>query len=221
MADIDRAQLPTAEQAQALQHKHDRPPGPDAPAQQEPALSPDEAAALERAVADRNVEESRKQENAQANERSRTAAIFDREIKEKIAQRDVMQRSQQNRYDRENKQYRTGIVGVFIAVKEFFNPELAAAQAQQREDAAEKFTRGLAQERAAYIESLNATKERDLADLDERHSQQRREQRRRHEEDLARHMREQEEAKRLYAELKERQRQIEEQRARDGPKRTR
>jgi hypothetical protein len=217
MADIDREKLPTPEEARALQSQQQLPPEPAPPASDKFALSAEETAAIERAVADRHAEESRKQLSIQTSERRQTAAILDQDIIEKLGHFDALQQAERDRYIRENKVDRTGVAGVFMTLKEVFRPELAAEEARQRTEAADAFDGRLESERSAYIETINAEKARDLADLEERHAQQRREHTARRDEDLARYLRDEAEAKRLAAELQERQREMEEQRSRDGP----
>lgn len=212
MADIERDKLPTPEQAKALQSQQQRPPSPE-----KPALSAEETAAIERAVADRHTEESRKQTLAQNQERRQTAAVLDQDIIEKLGHFDALQQAERDRYIRENKVDRAGVAGLVNTIKEFLRPEKAAEEARQRTEAADAFDQRLETERSAYIDTLDAEKARDLTDLEERHAQQRREHAARRDEDLARYLRDEAEAKRLAAEMQERQRQMEEQRARDGP----
>jgi hypothetical protein len=72
-------------------------------------------------------------------------------------------------------------------------------------------------ERADYAVQLKQARDLDLQNLAERHAQQLRDHALRSKEDLERYIREQENARRLRAEIEERERQQEQERTRDGP----
>ncbi len=74
-------------------------------------------------------------------------------------------------------------------------------------------------ERDEYEEMLKQTRDLDLDNLTERHAQQLRDHAARAEEDLERYIREQETARRLRAEIEQRERELDEERTRDGPER--
>ena len=219
MNGLDRDAVPSVEQAKILQEERTRARQEPSPANQ--SAITEELARMEAALKARHDDEGRRLHEFQKTEHEQMIRVLDGEIAEKLDNFDALQQVERDRYARENKQDHTGIAGVFAVLKELFRPELAAAETKRREEAASAFKQHLEQERAAYIESLNAAKERDLADLEERHAQQHREHDRRYDEDFARYIREEEAAKRLAAEMEERQRRMEEQRSRDGPKRAR
>jgi hypothetical protein len=226
MATIDPQTLPSVEQAKALQRDAaQRRPDAPAPAQDQPPPAPseEERARLETSLKARHEGEARKLRDRQETERDNTAAVIDRDVAEKIQAFKAVQQAERDRYQRENRKERSGIAGWFAAVKDFFMPGRAAEEARQRQEAAETFERRLEQERADHTQRLNTDKYNDLAELAERHAQQRREQDARYNEDLARYLREAEAARRLLAEIEEqrRQQQLEQQRTRDGPDRAR
>lgn len=223
MADIDRDKLPTVEaateQAKTLQYQ----PTPEqaSPGQitsTPPDAKPAEATAIEKAFAERHAAEGEKLRAAQEQERQRTAAVIDGDIREKIEHFDAAQQAARERYLRENEK-RPGIDAILATLKEYILPAKAAEEALRQQEKDEAFLARLERDRDDYIKRLNNDKAAELAALDERHAQQLREHDARLDEDLARHVREEETAKRLLMEMENHERQIEEKRARDGPER--
>lgn len=214
MADIDRATLPTVEQARAGQQQA------QAAEEDKRRLTPEEIAALDRNLVERNAEEAQRLRATQEAERQRAAAAMDQDMREKLAVTDAMQHAARERYAREHAEEQGPWAKFWTAVRDFFMPQRAAEEARQKEEAAAAFNSGLDEERALEVRALNEQKARDLADLEERHAQQRREQQQRHSEERDRYVREAEEAKRRMAELEEeRRRTLEEQQMREGPER--
>jgi len=208
MADIDREAVPTVDEAKTLQR--DR-----APAQSE------EIAKLEAALKARHAEEGERLNASQAVEHKRTSEVLDRDTAEKLAHFDAMQESAREQYAREHIPQPTGISGMLAAIRAALNPERAAEEVQKQMAADAEFLRVQEENRANMVAILNASRDKELADISERHAQQQREHAQRYEAERDRYLREHEAAERLRAELEERRRQqeldIEQQRTRDGP----
>lgn len=217
MADVDREAIPGTEQAKAIQR--DR-----AQERQEPAPEPpvtEEFAKMEAALRVRHDEEGRRLHASQEAEYRQTAHVLDEEIAGKLENLDAMQQAARDRYQREHPEKLQGFAGFIAAIKARFNPEQAAEEARQRQQAAAEFLHWQGNEREEQVAILNTTREIDLTELAERHAQQQREHVARHEEELARHAREHEAVERFRAEIEERRRReellAEQQRTRDGP----
>lgn len=218
MADIDRAGLPTVEQAKELQRAAEQEREKAAKAGQAPAaLSAEEIAAIKDALTVRSAKEAAGLVARQENERQRTAEILDAGIQEKLDHLDARQHAARDQREREEAEQKKGIGAWFHAIRLRFSPALAAEEARRQQEADEALTQKLADERADYLRALQDERRKNLDDLDERHEQQRRDHRAIFDRDLQRHLRERTEAQRLAAEEQERQRQLDRQRNRDGP----
>lgn len=220
MADLDRDALPSVEQAKALQEERARTP------EEAPAASTDPAAEerdkMEAALRARHHGEGRRLQAAQEAEYKQTARILDAENAEKLQDLDAMQQAARDRYDREHPAKLTGFDGFVAAIKARLNPKQAAEETRAREEAREEFLSQQENDRQHQNTVLSASKERDLAELAERHAQQQREHAARLDEERARYAREFDAAERLRAEIEEERRRQEElraeqQRSRDGP----
>jgi hypothetical protein len=230
MADIDRDMIPSVDQAKALQREHAKTIEPEKPQQEIPAESnkpsPEEIAKLEAALKLRHEDEGRRQRESQQAEVKQTSRILDGEIAEKLNALDSRQQAARERYDREHQVELRGFAGFVAAIKQWLNPEQAAEERRQREEAKTEFLRKQEGERERQFTRLNTVKGSDLVELTERHAQQQREHEARYKEELARYIREHENAKRLLAEIEEQRRReqellAEKQRSRDGPTPTR
>lgn len=235
MKSIDLESLPTVEQATQLQQQiqdarkqaaekqlaeqqtEPAPPEPEQPAEQPKGLSPDEIQAIQKAIADRQAREAADIRQRQENEYNHTREVLDREMAEKIAQREAMQKAERDRFARENAPPKPGVDSVIDTFQRWWNPKLIQKRDAERARRQREMEKRQAQERVGYAVQLRMTRDTDLQNLAERHAQQLRDHAHRAEEDLARYIREQETARRLLAETRERERQQEQKRTKDGP----
>lgn len=222
MADVDRDRLPTVEEAReratTLQQQQPAPEQASPASEQAPQVSdakPAEPTAIEKALTERHAAETEKLRAAQQQERARTAEIIGADIRQKMEHFDAAQQAARDRYLREND--KRGIDAVLATLKELFMPAKVAEEALREQERAEAFLDRLETERRDYTERLEREKAEELDALDERHGQQRREHDASRDEDLARYLREEENARRLQAEMEDRARTRKEERARDGP----
>jgi hypothetical protein len=229
MKGIDPQTLPTAEQAAGLQKqkqderkqatpgKDESPaPEPAQPVEQTKGLSQDEIQALQDAVAERQARETGDMRRRHDAELQRTRDILDLDIAEKIGHLDARQEAERARFGRANASPE-GLDRVIDAIQRWWNPKLAQARDAKRESRLQEMEDRQKKERDEYEETLKKTRDLDLDNLAERHAQQLRDHAARAEEDLDRYIREQETARRLRAEIEERERKRDEERTRDGP----
>ena len=216
MADVDRETIPSVEQAKTLQRER----APE-PVQPPSGPSPEELAKLESALKARHEEEGRALSDRQEAEYKQTAHVLEGEIADKLRNLDAVQLAARDRYEREYLAQPAGFAAYLAAIKAAINPEQAAGEVRKQLEADAQFLHKQQKERQERSAAWNAAKETDLADLAERHAQQRREHAARYDEDRARYVREHEAAQRLAAEIEERRRQkereSEQQRTRGGP----
>ena len=241
MADIDRNMIPTIDQAKALQDERPREPeksprespeAPQPPASQPESPAPDssakqdlakeEIAALETALKERHAEEGRQMRLRQEAEYEQTARVLAEEAQEKLGHFDALQQAAREQFFRDTYRAQTGIAGFIEAIKERLNPQLLADKARDRKDAKDAFLRRQEKARADRVVRLTTERETDLAELTERHEQQRREHDAKYEQERDRYLREREAAARLLAEIEERRRleqQLKDEHGRgmDGP----
>ena len=242
MKGLDPENLPTAEQATQLQQriqdarkqaaeKQAEPAPPETvqpePVQPEPAqpaeqtpketkgLSPEEIQAIQKAVADRQAREAADMRQRQGNEYNHTRDIFDREVAEKLADRDAMQEAERARFARENAPA-TGVDKLIDTFQRWWNPKLVQERDANRERRKQEMENRQTKERADYAAKLKQARDIDLGNLSERHAQQLRDHRLRTKEDLERYIRQQESARRR-TEMRERERQQKQESAKDGP----
>jgi len=220
MKGIDRETLPTIQQAQILQEAMRQAPEHvvDGPQPAQP-LSADEIKALEKAIADRQAREAAEMRQRHEAEFNQTRDVLDRDIAERLAHRDAMQEAERARFQRENAPARTGLDRVIDAMQSWWNPKQAQEREADHQRRHQEMENRQTKEREDYAALLKQTRDLELENLTERHAQQSRDHVSRSEEDLDRHIREQELARRLQAEIEERQRQSEQERTRDGPER--
>ena len=102
-------------------------------------------------------------------------------------------------------------------VKRWWNPELAREQDAKRERQWKDLQERQREDRAGYLDRLKQIRDLEIENLKERHALQLHDHETRAREDLERHVRELETARRLLAEAEEREKERERQRARDGP----
>lgn len=218
MADVDRESIPNVEQAKALQGERGQKRDEASPAAE---AAKEEVAKLEAALKVRHAEEGLRLRASQDAEYKQVAQILDREIAEKLKNLEAMQQAARDRYAREHMVQPQGFAGLLATIKAAINPAQAAEEVRKQMEADAAFLRAQENEREHRSATLNAGKANDLAELAERHEQQRREHVARYDEDRARHAREHEAAERLRAEIEEQRRQqeldAEQKRTKDGP----
>ena len=190
------------------------------PAEQTPkettGLSPEEIQAIQKAVADRQAREVAEIRQRQESEYNHTRDILDREMAEKLANRDAMQDAESARFAREFAPAE-GVDQLIGRFKRWWNPELVQEREAERSRRWQELENRQAKERADYAAQLKLTRDIDLGNLAERFAQQLRDHALRTKDDLDRYIREQETARRLLAEVRERERQQEEERLKHGP----
>ncbi len=231
MTGIDPQTLPTVEQARELQHQnHDEkkqaaekqtepaPPEPSQPPEKAKGLSPAEIQAIQKVVAERQVREAAEMRQRHDAEFQHTRDILNRDMAERMGHRDAVQEAERARFARENGS-REGLDRVIDTIQRWWNPKLAQERDTERERRQNEIEERQKTERDKYKGMLEQTRDIDLDNLTERHEQQLRDHAQRTKEDLDRYVREQETARKLQAELEERERQLEEERTRDGPER--
>jgi hypothetical protein len=209
------AEKPAAEKPAPEKQTETVQPEPAQPAEQAKGLSPEEIQAIQKAVADRQVREAADMRQRQSNEYNHTRDIFDREMAEKLADRDAMQKAERARFARENAPA-TGVDQLIDRFQRWWNPKLVQEREADRERRQQEMENRQTKERADYAAKLKQARDIDLGNLSERHAQQLRDHGLRTKEDLERYIRQQETARRL-AEMRERERQQERKRTRDGP----
>lgn len=227
--------LPTVEQAKEIRKeallKQAEAPAPSEPAPKAPEPAPDpvqaqreaqrkdETEALRKAVADRHEEETRRLVESQTAELNHLRQALDLDTRDKLDRLDASHKAQAEaqRLRRQQEQTPAGITGLFSSIRDLFSPaRVAERQADLRSEQAHLAERQK-QERNEYAALLQQTTELEIENLTERHALQLGDHATRGEEDLERYMREQETARRLLAEIEEREREREEERTRDGP----
>ncbi len=246
MKGIDRETLPTAAQATELQRQrqqetqkqetteqqpaqqepHEQPQQQeDKPADKppEPASDPAQAQteALGKALAERQAEEGRKLVESQRAEMDQLRADLDRNIRENLDRRDANDRREAEDLRRRQKQARASFDGVIDSVWSFFSPARAAEREAERQREQQRFAARQKQERDDYAAFLQRTNKLEIENREELHALRLHDLAVKDAEERDRYVREQELARELQAENEERERQLVEQRARDGPKRAR
>jgi hypothetical protein len=144
---------------------------------------------------------------------------LDRETREKLDRFDAIHRDETEDLRREQKEARPGFVGFMDSVHSFFSPARAAEREAERQREQEQHAARQKQERDDYAALLRQTNELEIDNRAELHALRLHDHAVRSEEDLNRYIREQELARKLQAEIEEREREREEELARDGPER--
>ena len=228
MKGIDPQTLPTVEQARELQQQmrdekkqagekqtEPAPPEPAEPAEQKKGLSPDEIQAIQKAVADRQAREAADMRQRQQNEYNHTRDILDRDMAESASHLEARQKAERARFAREN----APATGADLAIETFqrwWNPKLAQERDAERQRRQREMETRQETERDQYLKILKQTRDLELENLAERHAQQLRDHAHRTAGDLERTIREQETARRLLSETREREKQKEQKRTKDG-----
>lgn len=207
MADVDASALPSVAEAKALQAQ--RPAAaPDQLADAPTAPLPsDTGKPLNQQLADWHAEDMQKLAEFHAAERERIGAMLDQQIAEKLAQSEITRTAALERYD--DQAERTGFARIVDAVISFIAPAWANSRQAERDEARSAVVKALDRERANEFARLESSKKLELDDLAERQAQQLRERETLFTEDIARRVRDYEEAQRFAAQLAEQQRQRE------------
>ena len=237
MKGIDPQTLPTVEQAkeirkEALLKQADAPASSEPPVDvkpPEPVADPVQAQreaqrkveteALRKAVVARHEEKTRQLVESQTAELNQLRQKLDLDTREKLDHFDALNKAQAEaqRLRRQQEQTPAGITGLFSSIRDLISPaRVAEREADLRNEQAQLAARQK-QERNEYAALLRQTMELEIENLTERHALQLGDHATRGEEDLDRYMREQETARRLLAEIEERERQREQELTRDGP----
>lgn len=243
MKDVDRETLPTAAQAVDLQrerHQQRQQEQPETPPQEtqpqeaqqqdtqkhpeaeaeaadtppEPASDP-KTEALKKALIDRQTEDRRRIVDAQTEELNQLRVDLDRNLRENLDRRAANDRREAAEFRQRQKEVKT-VDGFVDSVRSLLSPARAKEREAERRREQAEFARHQKQERDEYAAFLKQANEREIENLKERHALSLHDQAARGEEELNRHMRELETARRLQAEIEERERQREEERKRDG-----
>ncbi len=212
---------PQENQAQETQQQ----PEADKPADTPPEPAPDptqaRAEALGKALAERQAEEGRKLVESQRAEMDQLRADLDRNIRENLDRRDANDRREAEDFRRQQKQARASFDGVIDSVRSFFSPARAAESEAGRQREQQRFAARQKQERDDYAAFLQQANKLEIENREELHALRLHELEVKGAEERDRYIREQELARKLQEENEERERQLAEQRARDGPKRAR
>ncbi len=190
----------------------------------EPASDPIQAQteALRKALAERQAEEGRKLVESQRAEMDHLRQAIDRETRENLKYFDTIQRAQAEAQRREQQeQAPAGFAGFRNSVQDFFNPARTAERKAERQREQQTFAARQKQERDDYAALLQQTNKLEIENREELHALRLHDLEIKGAEERDRYLREQELARELQAENEERERQLAEQRARDGPKRAR
>ncbi|MBK9131250.1 MAG: hypothetical protein IPM20_06380 [Gammaproteobacteria bacterium] len=210
MSSIDRDELPTVDEAKELQKQAMK-----ERAEGERRKGDTETAALELALKERYTQEREKLRAGQAAELKHLRRVLATERREKLEDQKTLQAAERRRLREQQHRERSGFVS---AVKRRISPKRAAEQDAARLQKRKELADRQKQEREDLRARLNLEAQYELAELKERHAQKHREQTESLKDDLDRHLRDWETARRLLDEQK-RAREKEEQRTRDGPDR--
>jgi len=188
----------------------------DAPA--EPVLDPAQAQAeaIRKAVTERQAAERRRIVEVQTEEMNKLRDRLDRETREKLDLFDAIHRDETEGLHADQKEARSGLTGFFDSVQNLFSPARAAEQEAERQRAHEELAARQKQERDDYAALLGQSNELEVENLAERHALSLHDHAVRGEADFDRYVREQELARKLQAEIEEREREREEELARKG-----
>jgi len=191
----------------------------------EPASTPAEpvsdpaqaqAEAIRKAVTERQAAERRRIVEAQTEEMNQLRDRLDRDTREKLDLFDAIHRDETEDLHADQTEARSGLTGFFDSVQNLFSPARAAEREAERQRAHEELAARQKQERDDYAALLNQSNELEVENLAERHALNLHDHAVRGEADFDRYVREQELARKLQAEIEEREREREEELARKG-----
>jgi L-fucose isomerase-like protein len=131
----------------------------------------------------------------------------------------IQEAAAENRVRRQQEQAPTGFAAFVSAVQDFLAPARVAEREAERQREEQHFAERQKEERDDYVALLEKTNKLEIENATERHELRLSDHATRGEEDLDRYIRELEAARKLQAEVEERERQRAEELARDGPER--
>jgi hypothetical protein len=175
-----------------------------------------QAEALRKAVTERQAEERQRIVDSQTEEMNQLRDRLDRETREKLDRFDAIHRNETEGLQDDQREARSGLAGLIDAFQNLFLPARAAEQEAERQREHEELAARQKQERDDYAALLRQSNELEIENLTERHALRLHDHAVRGEEDLDRYIREEELARQLRAEIEERERQREEELARQG-----
>lgn len=218
MAEVDKAALPSAEQARDRQAARPREtpeaPPPEKEAKDQPSAAEQRKEAwlrtLERALTERHAFEAAEIRQRQRDELRQLKRVTREEISGHIDDIRAMQQAERDRWYRADKEQRSGLWGFINAVQSRLNPVAAAEKAKAREKAIDDMAARQKQERADLIALERQSRQLDIEDLKARHDQQRREHGAQYDIELQRYITEREAARELVRQMDEARRQREE-----------
>jgi len=235
MKDINPQTLPNVEEAKAQKQapkKAEAPASPEA-ATKTPELAPDpvqaqreaqreaEREALRQAVVARHDDEARRMVEKQTAELGQLRQTLEVDTRKKLerlgANHKARAEAQRRRLEQEKAP--VGVTGLLDSIRDFLSPARVAERKAEVQREQQKLAERQKQERDAYADTLQQTKELEIENLTERQAQQRRDHVTKGEAELERYLREHETARQIQAEVEERERLREQERTRDGPER--
>ena len=211
-------QQETPQQETQPQETQKQPEAEAASTPAEPVSDPAQAQAeaIRKAVTERQAGERRRIVEAQTEEMNKVRDRLDRETREKLDLFDAIHRDETQDLHADQKEARSGFTGFFDSVQDLFSPARAADREAERQRAHEDLAARQKQERDDYAALLGQSNELEVENLAERHALSLHDHAVRGEADFDRYVREQELARKLQAEIEEREREREEELARKG-----
>lgn len=230
MKGIDPQTLPNVEQAKEAQKQAQKKvEAPTSAESKTPELVHDpvqaqresEKEALRQAVVARHQEEARRMVEKQTAELGQLKQTLEVDTREKLARLEASHkaRAEAQRRRLEQEQAPGGVTGLLDSIRDFLSPARVAEREAEVQREQQKLAERQKRERDAYAATLHQTKELEIENLTERQAQQRRDHVTKGEVELERYLREQETARKIQAEVEERERLREQERTRDGPER--
>lgn len=216
--------LPTVEQAKETQKEMLKQAeasavtesAPDPVQAQSEAQRKDETEALRQAMADRHEEETRRLVETHKAELNLLRQTLDADTREKLDRLDATHKAQVEA-QRLRLQQEQAPAGIFDVVQDFFSPARAVKREADIRREQDQLVARQKQERNEYAAVLQQTTELETGNMTERQALALHDHAIKGEEDLERYLREREAARQLQAELKEQERQREEELTRNGP----
>ena len=192
-------------------------------AQKSTATQPDtpadpELAKLERALKERNAQQTREIKERHETEIQRLKETHKTDTEELLAARRRVQQLELDRFYRKAEEHSDDWIKKYSdIIKHRWNPAAAEQQRLERQQKIDEIKTRHRIERETLIETRKIRRESDLDDLKHRHGQQVLEQNKRYDAELKRYQQEQADARKILKEMEEERRKAELARKRDGP----
>lgn len=223
MADVDPAGLPTVSEVKQSRVRDvsevSRAAETETPSPQQSSTL--ESASIEnipmREQATRHAEQTRELQHNQEQERARVTAILNDEITQKLTDFDALQKAANDRLAREQENAASSPEGLLRRAKEYLSPKLALDRQEREAREQREREEQNAKAHAEYEQKLMDERDKELAELAERHAQQQRVQDERQIEDIERERRQAEREAEMQHARETRQKQINDYLSRDGP----